>query len=376
MQVIKSLFVTFLAAGVLSEELKERDSNNNARSNVFSLQTTSLPPSPSIFASASPVSGFHDDECLFKACEYNEHCRAQGINCYSVTKALYRRRNGALSSPRLSQVSDKSSRRKVIYTSTSIPRVYNVSHIRVLYKRAEHNHVWKTYAPKGFRLFKQLQDHPLEDKVERPMCELDSFFDVTIGQTKALRPRKYTLLEKAGIQATDSYTAVMAVGPKDNSIAEFQNTISAEQGIFLANAKNRGEDKSKGQKPIPHQMSTVAWWMWKHVVMKNAQQGNSADVREEDVDFSNFKYFFRWNINNPDTENILIEALGDDAEPRDFTPEDQSEGNAFWPLLGSPNGNGIAWFLIDHKKSLKGKTISKLTAWRQDTEYHMWATIN
>lgn len=59
---------------------------------------------------------------------------------------------------------------------------------------------------------------------------------------------------------------------------------------------------------------------------------------------------------------ILKEAPGDNNGPKDFTPGDESEGNAFWPLLGNPNGNGIAWLLADHKKSLKGKTIEKITA--------------
>ncbi|KAJ4352566.1 uncharacterized protein N0V89_007915 [Didymosphaeria variabile] len=329
-----------------------------------------------------------DDECLLTECEANEQCETCGFDCSSIIGTLFRRRNGfiarAIISARPRQMLKKLSRRNVI-EPTSLARVSDLDRIRSLRKRVEHKPAWKKFAPKGVKYYKMLQDKPLEDKVEPKMCELDAYFDVSKTGPTALRARsKQALFEKLGIASTQSYYAFGAVGPKEGtSIADFQETISAEQGILFANANDRGEKKNgKGeviQKPIPYQMSTVAWWMWKHTVMLSKPQGDpNSEMKEEDFDFSNFKYFFRVSIKNHDTLEILEEALGKSTAPKEFTPEDQSEDNGFWPLLGSPNGNGIAWFLADHKKSLKGKTIVKLTAWfREDAgEYHMWATIN
>lgn len=35
-------------------------------------------------------------------------------------------------------------------------------------------------------------------------------------------------------------------------------------------------------------------------------------------------------------------------------------------LLGSPNGRGVAWFLLQHKKAFGLKTIEKAVIFRQD----------
>jgi hypothetical protein len=117
-------------------------------------------------------------------------------------------------------------------------------------------------------------------------------------------------------------------------------------------------------------MSTVAGWQWKEIVVVDRNFET-----DEGVDFSNFKYFFRVSIANCETVSALIEALGDNTGPMDFKHADTSMYNALWPILGSPKGNGIAWLLRDHKKLLNGKSIEKITVWREYTAYHFWATI-
>lgn len=330
--------------------------------------------------------GLNDNDCLVKECKADEHCKACGIDCSTfVSGSLNRRRDvlfgRAIISARPKQMSNKLSRRKVI-EPTPLARIAGLDRPRSLYKRVEHKPAWIKFAPKGFRYYKMLQEKPMEDAAEPKMCELDDYFDVRKGNPTAARA-KNALFEKIGVTPTKSYYALMVVGPKEGKskngekekIADFQDTLSTEQGIFFANANDRGERKDKDgvvtQKPIPYQMSTVAWWMWKHTVM----QGQDPNIKEEDTDFSNFKYFFRVNIDNPDTTEILIEALGDSKEPKEFTPADEGPDNAFWPILGSPNGNTIAWFLADHKKSLKGKGIEKITAWFNGENYFFWATI-
>lgn len=158
------------------------------------------------------------------------------------------------------------------------------------------------------------------------------------------------------------------------------NAINAEDGVFFANFNHRGGMRDKDgrviQEPIPYQMSTIAWWQGNHIVLMS----QNAEIKEENTEFSNIRHFFRVTVINEETEEILKEALGDETEPNDFTPREESPENPCWPFLGSPNGNGIAWFLVDHKKSLKGKTIEKITAWHVKASFdrdfwYMWATL-
>lgn len=296
-------------------------------------------------------------------------------------------------SPRLIQMSNKLSRRKEV-EPTPLGRITGLNRPRSLSPApAEtpaalaavlHSPAWKKYAPKGVRIFKTLQSNGMVDKVEPTICELDAYFTLTGSVNPTLARAKGALFEQMGVTPTKSYLAVSARGPKEGmskngeneDAATFLETISAEQGVFFANENDRGEKRENGvvtEKPTPYQMSTVAWWLWKHVVMKS----QDPSIAEKDTDFSKFRYFVRVNIVNKETIEILkAPVLGDITTPKSFTPEDESHDNPFWPLLGSPNGNGIGWFLADHKGSLKGKTIERITAWLSDEdEYHFWATI-
>ena len=45
-----------------------------------------------------------------------------------------------------------------------------------------------------------------------------------------------------------------------------------------------------------------------------------------------------------------------------------SEANWFYALLGSPNGSGVAYLLLDHKRALGKKTIAGITLFCYDEE--------
>ncbi|KAF2876956.1 hypothetical protein BDV95DRAFT_589604 [Massariosphaeria phaeospora] len=316
--------------------------------------------------------------CLADVCGRDEQCKRCDVDCIQLAEGILQiddddvRFARVINSARSEKISSRLSRRKVIKpTGLESPQS--------LHKRVDHTPSWIKYAPKGWTHYKRVQEAPMEDVGDPPMCELEDYFDTTMGKLIDSK-NKMVLFEKINLTPTISYIPFFAIGPKAGKskegeaeqAADFQDTISAEQGVFFANANSRGGED--GQKPTPYQMSVVAWWMWKKAVMK----AQAPETKEEDTDFSNFKYFFRVNINNAETSEILSEAIGLDPVPKDFTPQDKSENNAFWPLLGSPNGNTIAWFLSDHKKSLKGKGIEKITAWYDPAakSYHFWATIN
>jgi hypothetical protein len=81
------------------------------------------------------------------------------------------------------------------------------------------------------------------------------------------------------------------------------------------------------------------------------------------------KYIFRATITNTDTQNIVTEALSrtgrtlgnwdNRVEFSMFT----KEGLA---ILGTPNGSGVAWFLINHKAQMGVKTIGSVFVWAED----------
>ena len=168
-------------------------------------------------------------------------------------------------------------------------------------------------------------------------------------------------------------------GPKEQPIADFSNTISAQEGVFLANGNDRGARTPEnlppdGRDPIEWQFSTVAWWMWKKTVLKDNPKW---EEKPNEADFSGIKSFWRRMIKNADTQEILTEAF-QGVEPavitKTWTPEDPDpDKNPFWALLGSPNGNGIQYFLRDNKNALRGKGIKSIKAGLIGGEWNMWA---
>lgn len=145
------------------------------------------------------------------------------------------------------------------------------------------------------------------------------------------------------------------------------NTISASQGVFLANTNNRGalspvDYPPDGRPPIPQQFSQVAWWMWQKTVLTDKSEW-VADPNN--ADYSGIKSFWRRDIKNQDTISILNEVFAGKSikEIQTWTPDDTNQDtNAFWALLGSPNRVGIQYFLKDNKNAVKGKGIKSISA--------------
>ena len=120
-----------------------------------------------------------------------------------------------------------------------------------------------------------------------------------------------------------------------------------------------------GRKPITWQFSTVAWWMWQKTVLT----ANPAWAAEPSAaDYSGIRSFWRREIDNADTRAILDECFEgkDISRTQVWTAEDNDQDkNPFWALLGSPNGNGIQYFLTDNKIALNRGRASKVLALRQ-----------
>lgn len=264
--------------------------------------------------------------------------------------------------------------------------------IHLLYDRA-HGAAWVKYAPSGVRYYQAWQDQTGPDVVYQ--CNFEDDFDVRlpvkfVPPASSIRPT----LQQQGYSVGREYYAIVANGPKnsaDGTYADFTNTISASQGVFLANANDRGALPSdpndprynpqypNGRAPVPWQFSTVAWWMWTKTVLQANPQWQ-ADPSQ--ADYSGLKSMWRREIANEDTKSILDEAFAgkDVLQVQTWTPEDTDrDSNPFWALLGSPNGNGMQYILTDNKVALKGKRVKSISAVvipNSDGKgfYTMWAT--
>ena len=90
---------------------------------------------------------------------------------------------------------------------------------------------------------------------------------------------------------------------------------------------------------------------------------------EASVDVSNLNYIFRATITNVETQSIVLAALSSQdvsdvpkwANRITYTETDNP--NQFYAILGSKNGAGCAYLLIQHKEKLGVKRITSVTLW-------------
>ena len=80
--------------------------------------------------------------------------------------------------------------------------------------------------------------------------------------------------------------------------ADFGNIFSPVDGVIIAYANDRQNDKAKPK--CPDKWSEIVWRLWTRFCV-TATPGTT--------DFSGLNYVFRYNIDNLETNEILQEAL-------------------------------------------------------------------
>ncbi|KAK4542065.1 hypothetical protein LTR36_007096 [Oleoguttula mirabilis] len=140
----------------------------------------------------------------------------------------------------------------------------------------------------------------------------------------------------------------------------YNSIMYPSHGILIAN--NNYSPKYMITKPTSHfrggplvplaAWSDVQFLKWQHLCTLAG-----TDVRS-------LKYIFRSNIVNDVTRNVIFAALaksgiktGPPPWPGKKYSMDSEEGKA---LLGTPNGNGVAWILFSHRAQLGWKTIESV----------------
>ncbi|KAF5669533.1 hypothetical protein FDENT_11515 [Fusarium denticulatum] len=161
--------------------------------------------------------------------------------------------------------------------------------------------------------------------------------------------------------------------------AFFRNSFAVNPGVIIAdnNFAVSATGSDDGKKPITHikKWSDATWMQWDRV------------CTEADGDVGDLKYIIRSKIANYATLEIILRAILSRYErsPRrnkktigtwknklTFTPAKDKE--EFPAILGSPNGSGAAFMLINHKERLGVKTIKRIDVFVPEGSFEVTGT--
>ncbi|KAJ5810577.1 uncharacterized protein N7503_002795 [Penicillium pulvis] len=148
--------------------------------------------------------------------------------------------------------------------------------------------------------------------------------------------------------------------------------MSPAAGLVIAENNHNPASMSGGRSPPLSNWSDVVYINWATLAKST---GNSV---------GNLKYLIRTHIVNPDTLNILKTVCGGPCPAwpgMSFDINQKKKGGVLvnqngLALLGTPNGGGAAWLLINHKQQLGvRKAPVSVTAWTtpgtDEDWYHM-----
>jgi hypothetical protein len=136
------------------------------------------------------------------------------------------------------------------------------------------------------------------------------------------------------------------------SQGEYGDVFNVDEGVIIAEGNwGPGHQNEELERYVPlKQYSDVVFLMWQE------EAGDKA---------KGLKYIFRHNIINPDTTDVVDEVLtrrGEQLAPWPGLKINMDERDA-WVILGTPNGRGAAWLLIQHKVQLGLKSLSAVTVY-------------
>lgn len=135
----------------------------------------------------------------------------------------------------------------------------------------------------------------------------------------------------------------------------YANVYYAEEGLIIAD-ENYGPRNNKkiAQDGQPY----VKLAQWSDVVYLNWANQAGSDV-------SGLKAVIRFSISNTGAQAIMDTVTGGATIPGYKNPMKFESGtDNYNALLGTPNGSGVAWLLINHKSQLGIKTIKSISLFR------------
>ena len=264
----------------------------------------------------------------------------------------------------------------------ALPVVYSAS--LDLSKRASGQ--WNSFKQKAINGWKTWQG-VTEDKDD--WCQyFDIEYKVTLTEISNVRGttgkinNEYSL----GLGLTNYIQSdIVWKAPDNGGSASFTNLFSATDGVIIAvgNDRRAPSNPDNPTEPVyltPDNWSEIAWWQW----IKACRE----QVNPTTTDFSGLKFIFQSSVDNQDSAAIMDEAIQSLADNQKYNTkhtfnyddvDNPGNANAFWSLLGSPNGIGAFYILVDHKEAMQDKRVDEISSYIEQDDfgelmYFMWMT--
>jgi len=170
-------------------------------------------------------------------------------------------------------------------------------------------------------------------------------FDSAINSSAVMLAAMYTQ------SPIDSFRRQKAVAGAESSTEKLPQAGGLSQAEPKHIGKNADLKKVGDDFPSLRHWSDVAYLQWAKFVK------TPADLR----------YVLRISIENTETKAVVRHIMKDtlvNGGEQSFRTDDNRDKVA--ALLGTPNGVGVAWLLIQHKRQLGNKTVEKVTVDCQD----------
>lgn len=147
--------------------------------------------------------------------------------------------------------------------------------------------------------------------------------------------------------------------------ARLENIYNPNAGYIIAIA-NYGPEYMIGlPENRDRHLQLPAVSRWSDVIFVEWQY----ETRRRPLGVGELKWLVRYNIANPTTRAVTVEALRRDGSRRTRWPgvSFPACSENFEAIIGTPNGRGIVWLLASHKREFGAKTVESVRVWLTGT---------
>ncbi|MCJ1286540.1 hypothetical protein MMC26_005886 [Xylographa opegraphella] len=235
---------------------------------------------------------------------------------------------------------------------------------------SETDAAYHEYLARGRLLWQKLSRELITDSPDAPM-DSERIFETWELNSTPFRPPPAKLigpLRSLHLPFGNDYTRVKARTPKAmpyTTITNFQSLYNVENGVIITEEmfrKEEGINAVRDQALLGKQhWSQVTVECWRRLCRAVASLPGITIAPASEL-FTNLRYIFMVMITSDKTEAVINERLmlhqpSYNGPPTTFLPNNI----AFYVLLGSPNGQGVAYMLAQNKNAFKRKTIKSVT---------------
>ncbi|MCJ1318294.1 hypothetical protein MMC15_003622 [Xylographa vitiligo] len=267
-----------------------------------------------------------------------------------------------------------------ILASTSAQEAANASYVYdqqnlVLLKArmppSETETVYSEYLARGRRLWETLLRELATNAPDPPRgsAQIHRTWDFRASEQNQPPSRQIiTPLRSLFLPVGPDYIRVDALTPKGMSnptVSRFHSLFNVQEGVIIAEDMFRDDEKANNIAD-PTTLGREHWSQitvecWRLVCNKVASASNHPHAPAQNL-FAKLRYIFMLMISFDQTEAVINEILmahqpGTNGPQTQFFPN----SNAFYVLLGSPNGQGVAYMLFQNKNAFGHKTIKSVT---------------